>query len=213
MAKIRRGFVEVEELQLHYREAGRDGGTPLMVLAQCPGSSSEWIPAIQAFGESRRTIGLDFPGLGDSEALPYAPMMADYARVIAGAIDAWDSVSGQLTVGARTFAVGTMVAVAGLARGRHVLMSGEQADRHAPHIVTRLIARGGPHRESGTRVSRGRGRARRRDPSCRLCASDARDTAGGAPASEEAKSPPGMGKPLCGDDETRRARFRAQEAD
>ena len=62
---------------------------------------------------------------------------------IAGAIDAWDSVSGQLTVGARTFAVGTMVAVAGLARGRHVLMSGEQADRHAPHIVTRLIARGG----------------------------------------------------------------------
>ena len=34
---------------------------------------------------------------------------------IAGAIDAWDSVSGQLTVGARTFAVGTMVAVAGQA--------------------------------------------------------------------------------------------------
>jgi hypothetical protein len=63
---------------------------------------------------------------------------------IAGAIDTWDSVSGQLTVGARTFAVGTTVAVAGLARGRHVLMSGEQAHRHAPHIVTRLIARGGP---------------------------------------------------------------------
>jgi hypothetical protein len=62
----------------------------------------------------------------------------------AGTIDAWDSVSGQLTMGARTFAVGTTVAVAGLARGRHVLMSGEQAHRHAPHVVTRLIARGGP---------------------------------------------------------------------
>ncbi|GIW11073.1 MAG: alpha/beta hydrolase fold protein [Dehalococcoidia bacterium] len=87
MVKLRRGFLEVEDLQLHYRELP-GAGPPLLVLAQCPASSAEWLITLPLLARSRRVVALDLPGLGDSEEFREPPLMPDYARVVAGALAA-----------------------------------------------------------------------------------------------------------------------------
>ncbi|GIW07338.1 MAG: alpha/beta hydrolase [Dehalococcoidia bacterium] len=87
MTSIRRAFVQVEGMQLHYREAG-SGNPPLLVLAQCPASSTEWLVAIPYLAARRRVVAFDLPGLGDSEGFPDAPFMSDYARATARFLDA-----------------------------------------------------------------------------------------------------------------------------
>ncbi|MCS6802314.1 MAG: alpha/beta hydrolase [Chloroflexota bacterium] len=82
MGKLRRAFVDVEGRQLHYRDGGA-GDPPLLVLAQCPASSAEWMVALPLLAARRRVIAFDLPGLGDSEELPEPPLMSDYARVTA----------------------------------------------------------------------------------------------------------------------------------
>jgi pimeloyl-ACP methyl ester carboxylesterase len=86
MATIRRAFVDVEGMQLHYRQAGT-GDPPLLVLAQCPASSTEWLVAMPLLAARRRVIAFDLPGLGDSEGFPEPPLMSDYARVTAAFLD------------------------------------------------------------------------------------------------------------------------------
>ena len=60
---------------------------------------------------------------------------------MAGIIDAWDSVSREVTMGTRTFTVDAEVSVVGLARDRQVLMSGHRDTDRSAHLVTRLIVR------------------------------------------------------------------------
>jgi hypothetical protein len=60
---------------------------------------------------------------------------------VAGIIDAWDSVSREVTMGTRTFTVDAEVSVVGLARDRQVLMSGHRDTDRSAHLVTRLIVR------------------------------------------------------------------------
>jgi pimeloyl-ACP methyl ester carboxylesterase len=68
-ARVRRGFAEIAEGQVHYRIAGeRCPGVPLVMLHASPGSAKLLEPMIAAFGRQRRVVATDTLGNGDSAA-------------------------------------------------------------------------------------------------------------------------------------------------
>lgn len=70
MTKVRRGFVDVAEGQVHYREAGTPaaGRAPLVLLHASPGSAKALEPLLRALGAHRHVIAPDTLGNGDSSA-------------------------------------------------------------------------------------------------------------------------------------------------
>ena len=70
--RVRRGFIDVAEGQVHYREAGRPTpGMPTLVLIHAsPGSALTLEPLLRAFGRSRHVIAPDTLGNGDSSPPP-----------------------------------------------------------------------------------------------------------------------------------------------
>lgn len=86
---IRRGFVDLDEGQLHYRELCTGSATPLLMLHQASGSSRTMAPMMSTLATDRRVIAIDLPGNGDSCApVTDAPEIADYADAIGRAADA-----------------------------------------------------------------------------------------------------------------------------
>jgi pimeloyl-ACP methyl ester carboxylesterase len=67
-ARIRRGFADVAEGQVHYREAGQSaqGGLPLLMLHASPGSAKLLEPLMGELGRRRRVVATDTLGNGDS---------------------------------------------------------------------------------------------------------------------------------------------------
>lgn len=89
--RIRRGFVDVAEGQVHYREAGQatDGALPLVLLHASPGSARLLEPLMGALGRRRRVVATDTLGNGDSSApLVAAPMIAYFADAHVRALNA-----------------------------------------------------------------------------------------------------------------------------
>ena len=85
---IRRGFVDLDHGQIHFRTAGT-GGTPLVMIHQSPGSSKQLEGMIRELGHGRRVIAPDTAGNGDSEALANpVPTIADLATTAFAAIEA-----------------------------------------------------------------------------------------------------------------------------
>ena len=73
--RIRRGFIDIEEGQVHYRQAGdrRPGQLPLVMFHASPGSSRSLEPLMQVLAQTRWVIAPDTLGNGDS----CAPALAD----------------------------------------------------------------------------------------------------------------------------------------
>ncbi|MFM0116882.1 alpha/beta hydrolase [Paraburkholderia nemoris] len=95
-ARIRRGFCEIAEGQVHFRTANPDSkGTPLVMLHASPGSAKMLEPYIGLFGQARRVIALDTLGNGDSAApaslegaQPERPHISYFAEAHVRALDA-----------------------------------------------------------------------------------------------------------------------------
>lgn len=88
---IRRGFVDVAEGQVHYREAGQaTPGMPTLVLIHAsPGSALTLEPLLRAFGRSRHVVATDTLGNGDSSAPTGDPVtVAQLADAHRRALDA-----------------------------------------------------------------------------------------------------------------------------
>ena len=84
---IRRGFVDLDHGQIHFRTAGT-AGTPLVMIHQSPGSSKQLEGLIRELGQGRRVIAPDTAGNGDSEALASpVPTIADLATTAFAAIE------------------------------------------------------------------------------------------------------------------------------
>jgi pimeloyl-ACP methyl ester carboxylesterase len=81
--RIRRGFVDGPDGQLHYREAGE--GPPLLLLHLNSGTSTMYLPVLPRFAARFRVIAMDHPGYGDSEAPaePYTTMAQWSAAALA----------------------------------------------------------------------------------------------------------------------------------
>lgn len=71
-------------------ERGGSGATPLVFLHGVGSDKSAWAPQLAAFGTSRRTIALDYPGYGESD--PARPADGDahdrFADAVLAALDA-----------------------------------------------------------------------------------------------------------------------------
>jgi pimeloyl-ACP methyl ester carboxylesterase len=66
---VRRGFVEIAEGQVHYRECGSDGDRPTLVMLHAsPGSAKMLEPLARGLAGRRRVIAVDTLGNGDSVA-------------------------------------------------------------------------------------------------------------------------------------------------
>jgi len=90
--RIWRGFADVAEGQVHYREAGRSteaAPLPLVMLHASPGSAKLLEPMMQVLEQHRRVIATDTLGNGDSSApIGDAPAIAYFADAHVRAIDA-----------------------------------------------------------------------------------------------------------------------------
>ena len=83
----RRGYVETDVGQIHYREAG--AGNALILLHQTPSSSAQWERVVPYLSAHHRVIAMDTPGFGMSDRPADAPEdMGWYADCVAGFMDA-----------------------------------------------------------------------------------------------------------------------------
>lgn len=86
---IKRGFVDIPDGQIHYRELRDQPGRVVVMLHSNPGSSAMLLPMIERFGVFRPVIAPDTLGFGDSSrARQEWPQIADYAAATLAALDA-----------------------------------------------------------------------------------------------------------------------------
>ncbi|MDR3097590.1 MAG: alpha/beta fold hydrolase, partial [Paraburkholderia sp.] len=86
----------VGEARVSYREAGSESGKearPLVLLHGIGSGAASWVQQFEALGAAvqkpRRVLAWDAPGYGASTPVASAsPVAADYARVLAGWLDA-----------------------------------------------------------------------------------------------------------------------------
>jgi pimeloyl-ACP methyl ester carboxylesterase len=81
-----RGFITTSLGQLHFRDRG--SGAPLVLLHRTPDSSMQWEDVVPSLAARFRTLAIDTPGFGDSDAPPAPPEIADYAAAVIDALDA-----------------------------------------------------------------------------------------------------------------------------
>ncbi len=86
---IRRDFIDVGEIQVHYRACGNPNQPTLVMLHSGPGASSSLVPLMRRMARARRVLAFDIPGFGDSPALGVPqPEIVDFADALADAVDA-----------------------------------------------------------------------------------------------------------------------------
>lgn len=88
----RRAYFECRYGQLHVRTAfpstgGFDELTPLVCLHESPRSSAAFGAFLPAMATDRSVYACDTPGYGESDPLPTAPSVADYAAAIGDFLD------------------------------------------------------------------------------------------------------------------------------
>jgi haloalkane dehalogenase len=69
LAVIRRGYVTVSGLRMHYRSAGALSSPTLLCLHQSPSSSAMYEPLMRLLADEYHLLAPDTPGFGDSDAL------------------------------------------------------------------------------------------------------------------------------------------------
>jgi pimeloyl-ACP methyl ester carboxylesterase len=88
-AQILRGFVSIQEGQVHYRSGGSGAARPLWMVHASPASSVTLVPLMRELARSRRVVAPDTLGNGDSAPpAPAAPDIAYYADASLRVMDA-----------------------------------------------------------------------------------------------------------------------------
>ncbi|MSP68284.1 MAG: alpha/beta hydrolase [Alphaproteobacteria bacterium] len=82
---MRRGFVDVPDGQMFYREAG--SGPPLVLIHQILRTSLDYRQVIPLLAERYRVIAFDGMGCGDSDAPPRPYTLEQHVQVFAAAMD------------------------------------------------------------------------------------------------------------------------------
>ncbi|ESZ87863.1 MAG: hypothetical protein Q27BB25_07075 [Blastomonas sp. CACIA14H2] len=91
MIRITRHYVDVPQgdgsrRRVHYRQAG--SGPPLLMIHQSPRNGGEYAPLIERWAEHFTCIAPDTPGFGQSDPLPGAPEIDDFADALVATMDA-----------------------------------------------------------------------------------------------------------------------------
>lgn len=69
MSAIKRGYVQVGRLQIHYRLTGTRGAPLMVLLHQSPSDSQMYGPLMQRLADRYELLAPDTPGFGGSDAL------------------------------------------------------------------------------------------------------------------------------------------------
>jgi 3-oxoadipate enol-lactonase len=80
-------IIETRRGKVGYIEEGSGERTPIVFLHGVGSDKSVWRPQLEHFGKSRRAIGFDYPGYGESAAVEDATR-DDYAAAVLAALDA-----------------------------------------------------------------------------------------------------------------------------
>lgn len=84
---MKRGYVDLEIGQIHYREAGQ--GPETLVLVPHAGRSSQMYQSLmQELASAYRVISLDVPGTGGSDTPPASWTIPEYGNTLNDALDA-----------------------------------------------------------------------------------------------------------------------------
>ena len=127
MRQVRRGYVDVEWGQIHYRSSG-SGGPAALFFHESPLSGFAYERALPFLGRGLRAYAFDTPGYGASDPPPHDRFeIPDYAAALLSAADA---------LGLDTFAV------AGVHTGASLAL--EAALQAAPGRVTHAVLSGVP---------------------------------------------------------------------
>jgi pimeloyl-ACP methyl ester carboxylesterase len=122
--RVRRGYFDGPQGQVHYRTGG-EGGAPLLLLHQSPLSSRQFDPAYGLLiAADRHVLAIDMPGFGQSDPLPEPRRLEDYAATALAALDAFGWRAADV-VGHHTGAVvGAVLAAAAPDRVRRLVLNG-----------------------------------------------------------------------------------------
>ncbi len=153
--RIRRGFVDTPDGQVHYREAGQPvpDAPPLILIHASPGSALTLAPLLRAFGRHRHVIAPDTLGNGDSSAPAHHEVGVPYlAQAHRHALDALGIERFDL-YGTHTGAsIASELAIAHPARVRALILDGvglygeqEQAELLAHYVPEVTIDQNGSH--------------------------------------------------------------------
>ncbi len=115
-------FVRANGLEIAYERVGE--GPPLVLVHGAAGDCRLWQPQLAALADEFTIVAWDEPGAGRSADLPTGFGLADYARCLAGLIEALDLGPSHL---------------AGLSWGGTVV---QELYRHRPELVATLILAG-----------------------------------------------------------------------
>jgi pimeloyl-ACP methyl ester carboxylesterase len=100
---VKRGFVDIDEGQVHYRHKGAPEDVPLVMLHPGPTSAHSIVPLIDILGERRQIVAPDLLGMGDSAAPAHDETdMGYFADAVLrtldalgiGSFDLWGSMTG-----------------------------------------------------------------------------------------------------------------------
>ncbi|MHB1205066.1 MAG: alpha/beta fold hydrolase [Rhodospirillaceae bacterium] len=81
-AVIQRAYANAGDGQIHYRQAGPDARSPLLLIHPSPSSSFVYEPFMAEMGRDRMVIAPDLPGHGMSHIPAAAPQIAEYASAL-----------------------------------------------------------------------------------------------------------------------------------
>lgn len=88
-AEVSRHFVDLGDMQMHFRRAGMQGeNTPLVLFHQSPSSSMVFVEYMAEMGADRLVYAPDTPGFGNSDLPAEAPLIEDYATAMLAFLDA-----------------------------------------------------------------------------------------------------------------------------
>lgn len=120
--------IDTRNGRLGVAESGR-GGVPIIFLHGVGSDKSVWSPQLHHFGKTRRSVALDYPGYGDSDAASEGTSRDDYAAAIIAAMDSL-SIRQAHVCG---LSLGGVVAIAMHAQARDRCASLILADTFAVH--------------------------------------------------------------------------------
>lgn len=133
---MKRGYLEFDWGQVHFRTAGDPNAPLMLMLHQSPLSSRNYAASLPYLGQTFRAVAIDTPGFGGSDPLPTEWDVSDYAAFVWDCVDRLDAKQTHL-----------------FGRATGAVFAAEAA-KLRPDAVTRLVLHGMPVYTSEERAQR-----------------------------------------------------------
>lgn len=121
---IQKGYVNINDGQIHYRMTTSQSGPPLLLLHQTASSSQMYEGLMQRLEGDFFMLAPDTPGFGQSDFPPTAPTIDDYVNVLLQALDHFDAPTWAVFGHHTGASIACEMAVTSPERVSHLMLSG-----------------------------------------------------------------------------------------